>query len=114
MKSVPFTVKEVHNGFSEGRGVLYVDDDEVVFEVHVTFLGMFDRGTTTHRFHLTDLDEVGHKRGLWQDHLSIRTRPMELVSVVPGSAQGALALTVKRKHRRDLDALLDRLDLWVT
>ncbi len=85
-----------------------------MIEGDVTFLGMIDRGTTTHRFDLTDLDEVCYKKGLWKDTLTIRTRPMDLIGPIPGSKQGSLVLKVKRGSRRDLQVLLDRLDLWLT
>jgi hypothetical protein len=33
---------------------------------------------------------------------------------VPGVQKGELCLHVARRHRKDLDHLLDRLDLWRT
>lgn len=114
MLSVPFATGDVHGGFSEGRGAIRVDDDEVVIEVQVKVFGMFDRSAQTFRFELTDLEEVHHRRTLFGDRLTIRTRPMGLIGDVPGSTEGALLLKFKRRHRRDVDALLDRLDLWIT
>ena len=114
MLSVPFATGDVHGGFSEGRGAICVEDEDVVIEVQVKVFGMFDRGAETFRFELTDLEEVNHRRTLFGDRLTIRTRPMGLIGDVPGAAEGALLLKVKRRHRKALDALLDRLDLWIT
>ena len=113
MLSVPFATGDIHGGFAEGRGTLCVDDDDLVIEVQVTVMGLWQRGVQTHRFELTDLEEVRHKRGPFRDRITLRTRPMELITKVPGSAEGCLVLTVKRRDRASVDALLDRLDLWI-
>lgn len=114
MRSIPFSTGDIHGGFSEGKGAVAVEDDHLVIEVSVTFMGMFDRGTTTHRLELTDLEEVRHSRNPFRDTLRIRTRPMDLISKVPGAQQGELLLKIRRRHRRAVDDLLYRLDLWVT
>ena len=44
MLSIPFSTGDVHGGFSEGRGAIHVDGDELVIEVQVKVFGMFDRG----------------------------------------------------------------------
>lgn len=114
MLSIPFSTGDIHGGFSEGRGAIRVDDDEVVIEVQVKVFGMFDRGAQTFRFELTDLEEVCHKRNPFWDTVTIRTRPMSLIGEVPGASEGALVLKFKRRHRAQVDTLLDRLDLWLT
>ena len=113
MQSVPFKVHEVHGGFSEARGALYIEGDDLVVEVQTSLLGLFQREPETYRIELTDLEEVRHKRGLTGDRLTLRTRPMDRVAAIPGGGKGELCLVVKRAHRRALDALLDRLDLWL-
>lgn len=114
MTSIPFKTGDVHGGFSECRGAIRVDGDDVVIETQVKLIGMFEQSAKTHRFELTDLEEVRHKRGLFRDRITLRTRPMSLITDVPGSENGALVLRVKRRHRADVDRFLDRLDLWVT
>ncbi len=114
MQSVPFATGDVHGGFSEGRGTICVEGDEVVIEVQVSFLNLIKRAPRTYRFDITDLEEVRHKRGWWRDKLIIRTRPMDIVTRIPGSDEGVLDLRIKRAHRRALDQLLDQLEMWVT
>ena len=41
-------------------------------------------------------------------------RALGLIADVPGATEGALPLLFKRRHRAQVDALLDRLDLWLT
>ena len=110
--SVPFRVREVHGGWSEAGGLIYVEGDDVVIEVQVKLLSLFQRDPEVHRFELVDLDEVRCKRGLRNDRLMLRTRPMDVLAGIPGAAEGELCLVVKRKCRADLDRLLDRLSLW--
>ena len=114
MLSIPFSTGDVHGGFSEGRGAIHVDGDEVVIEVQVKVFGMFDREAQSFRFEMTDLEEVRHQRNLFRDKITIRTRPMSRIGEVPGSTEGALPLSFKRRHRAQVDALLQRLDLWLT
>ena len=112
MESVPFRVREVHGGFSEAAGVLYVEDEELVIEVETKLLSLFRRPPQVHRLDLVDLDRIRYKKGLRNDRLTLRTRPMEVLAGVPGVSEGELCLLVGRKDRAALDRLLDRLDLW--
>ncbi len=114
MTSVPFMTNEAHGGLTMVRGTFGVDDEDVVFEVQTSLLGLFKRAPHTYRFDLTDLEEVHHRRGLLRDTLCIRTQPMDRATQVPGSKDGTLTLRVKRQHRRDLDHVLQRLQMWLT
>ncbi len=113
MTSIPFSISNAHRGASEMRGTVCVDDDEVVVEMQVKLWSLFKRPPQTFRFDVTDLEEIRHKRSLLGDTVVLRTRPMDLAAQVPGSANGELTLKIKRSRRREVDALLDRLDLWV-
>lgn len=113
MKSVPFSIPNAHHGFSEMRGTARVEGDDVVVEVQVKLFGLFDRPPQTFRFDMTDLEEIRHTRRFWGDTLTLRTRPMDRVTEIPGAASGELTLKVKRAHRGDLDRFLDRLELWL-
>ena len=113
MMSVPYSISDNHRGFSEMRGVIGLEGDDVVIEMQVKVLGMFKRPTQSFRFDMTDLEEIRHTRRVWGDTVVLRTRPMDLVADIPGSSDGALTLKVKRADRPALDALLDRLELWL-
>lgn len=114
MQTVPFSTGDVHGGFSEARGTICLEHDEIVIEVEVSLLSMFKQDSQTFRFDMTDLEEIRHKRGVVRDTLRIRTRPMDRVTRIPGATDGSLTLHVKRRHRDAVDRLLDRLDMWVT
>ena len=113
MLSVPFSISDAHHGLSEMRGVVYIDGEEVVVEMQVKLFNLFKRPAQAFRFDVTDLDEVRHRRGVFSDSVTLRTRPMEIAAQIPGSADGTLSLKVRRRDRRAVDALLDRLDLWI-
>ena len=114
MRSVPFQISEVHGGLTEGHGVAYVEDEYLVLEVQTALLGLFKRDAETYHIDLTDLDTVRYRRGLWKDKLRLRTRPLDALDGVPGVQKGELCLHIARRHRDELDVLLDRLDLWRT
>ena len=113
MTPVPFETDTVHGGFSEARGTIRVDGDEVVIGVQVKTIGLINGTPQSFRFDVFDLDTVECTRGLLRDRLTIRTRPMRHATQVPGGSEGCLTVSVRRKYRPALDALLDRLDLWV-
>ena len=112
--SVPFTVRRRDHGLSETTGCLYVDGDDLVIETQTTTLGVWKRDPAETRLELTDLDTVRHKRTLLGDTLTVRTRPMALVSDVPGATDGSLVVAVRRRHRDALASVLDRLELWLS
>ena len=112
MRSVPFKV-EVRGGFAEADGAAYVEEGLLVLEMQMTLFGLVKRKPQAFRFDLTDLESVEHRRGLFGDKLTLRTRPFDVIAGVPGAAEGKLCLRVARKHRALLDVLLDRLDLWL-
>jgi hypothetical protein len=112
MRSVPFTISEVHGGFSEAHGAAYVDDEFLVLEVQTALLGLFKQDPVAYRIDLTDLESVRYRRGLLKDRLTLRTHPLDALSGIPGVSKGELCLHFARKDRAALDVLLDRLDLW--
>ncbi|HIG73084.1 MAG TPA: hypothetical protein EYQ24_00460 [Bacteroidetes bacterium] len=113
MIRVPFSTPDIDGGLSEGKGVLTLDGDTLTIEVDVAFMGLFKRDSRRVRFDITDLDQVRHRRSPLGDRVTFRTDPMDLVGRVPGAAQGELVLKTKKKHRRDVEALLERLELWI-
>jgi hypothetical protein len=112
MPSVPFEIENVSHGFAQSRGVLRVEGEDLTFEVQTTVVGLFRLPAKTHRLDLTDLDEVRYKKGLLSDRLTIRTRPLDRITSLPGAADGALCLRIKRSDRGAVEAILDRLHLW--
>ncbi|MEM1057376.1 MAG: hypothetical protein AAGI52_17805 [Bacteroidota bacterium] len=113
MISLPFATPDPDSGLSEVKGVLVLDGDDITIEVDVLFMGLFKRQTKRVSFEITDLDEVRHKRTPFGDRITIRTEPLKLATRVPGAGQAELVLKAKKKHRRDVDALLDKLELWI-
>ncbi len=112
-RSVPFKITEIHGGISEAHGSAYVDDEALVLELQTTVLSMFKQAPKQFRIELTDLESVEHKRGLFGDKVTLRTRPFDLIAGIPGVAEGKLCLRMKRKDRALLAPVLDRLDLWL-
>jgi hypothetical protein len=114
MPGVPFDIERSSHGVARSKGVLRVEAEHLVFDVQTTVLGFFHRTPKTVRLDLTDLDEVHYNKGLLRDRLTIRTRPLDRITKLPGAADGELRLRIKRGDRRALEPVLDHLHLWRT
>ena len=112
MSSIPFDIESDELGLSKSKGVMHVDDEHVTFEIQTTFVGIFKRSPKTYQIELTDLDEVGYKKGLLRDRLTVRTRPLDQIARLPGADEQGLSLCIKRTHRKSLQSVLDQLYLW--
>ncbi|MEP0547705.1 MAG: hypothetical protein ABJF88_12295 [Rhodothermales bacterium] len=112
MPSVPFEIENVGHGFAKSQGVLRVEGEDLTFEVQTTVVGLLRLPAKIYRLDLTDLDEVRYKKGLLSDRLTIRTRPLDRITSLPGAADGALCLRIKRADRGAVEAILDQLHLW--
>ena len=114
MPSIPFDIESDELGLSKSKGMLHVDDEHLTFEIQTTYVGYFKRAPKTYRIDLTDLDEVGYKKGLLRDQVTVRTRPLSRIAQLPGANERGLTLCVKRTHRKVLHTALDRLHLWLS
>jgi hypothetical protein len=114
MPSLPFEVERSSRGVARSKGVLRVGAEHLTFEVQTTVFGFFHRAPKTVRLDLTDLDAVRYKKGLLRDRLTIRTRPLDRITKVPGAADGELRLRIRRADRRAAEPILDHLHLWRT
>jgi hypothetical protein len=110
---LPVTIPNVHGGLSEARGTVVLDDLTLVFDVAAYVLYQWGLRPTTVRLDVTDLDSVAHRRGLTNDTLTLRTLDSEALRGLPGAQGHEVKLTVARKDRDALDALLPRLRLWI-
>jgi hypothetical protein len=84
MRSVPFTISDVHGGLSEAHGAAYIEDEDLVLEVQTTVLSLIKQTPRVFHIELVDLESVEYKRGLLGDKLLLRTRPLDRLSGVPG------------------------------
>jgi len=114
MPSVPFEIDSADYGVARSQGVMRVEDEDLVFEIQTIYLGFYRRPLHTYRLDLTDLDEVRYERNFWRDRLTIRTRPLDRITDLPGTNGGELCLRIRRKNRRVLGPVLDHLRLWRT
>ena len=99
MAPIPFKIPDVHEGFSEAHGILYLDEEFLVFEVQTLTLGMIKQDPETIKVELAALHEVEFKPGLFSDRLLIRPKKLQLLAAMPGKHEGELKLKVKRAER---------------
>lgn len=96
---IPFETPDIHHGFSEGKGFVYLDDEFLVFEVRIHTLGLFEQEAQVIKVEPAVIEAIRLERGLFSDKLCIRPRKIEVLDAIPGDHEIEVKLKVKRKHR---------------
>jgi hypothetical protein len=107
---IPFELNEVHGGFSEATGVMYLEGGYLVFEVMVTTLGIFKREPETIKVELGVIDTMRLEKRFRKDRLFIRPTKPQLLHTMPGKHEGALELRIKRAHRSTVEAIIREVE----
>lgn len=108
MLRIPFSLPDV--GLREVNGLVYVEDGYLKIRLKDAFLGEFDEDRRTIQVEPDALRSLDLRRGLLRDRLVIVPWRSELLEAVPGEHANAVELRVRRKHRADLEALIDDFD----
>jgi hypothetical protein len=110
MSRIPFQIPEVHGGLSEADGIVYLEDEFLVFDVRVSTLGgLIDQRSEKIKAEVTVIEEARLERGFFSDRLCFVPRKLELLSAVPGTHKGELKLKVSKSHRDQIEHLIDTL-----
>jgi hypothetical protein len=107
MNRVAFTLPDV--GLREIKGMAYVDDGWLVLKVQDGLLGVLDVEKKEVRIEPAALEDIRIRRGLLYDKLVLTPRRVDLLDAIPGEHRVSVDLSVWRRHRRDLERLLDEL-----
>lgn len=110
MTSVPFYIPDVHEGFSEAHGMLFLEDGTLVFQMQVTTLELFKHDPKEVRVDLGAIDQIRFSRGWWRDKLRFRPKRFDLLAEMPGTHKEELKIKIKRKHRDAVDRLLEEIE----
>lgn len=105
MNRLAFTLPDV--GLREIKGFVYVDDGYLVLEVQNALLGVLDVEKERIKVEPNALEDLHIKRGLIKDRLVLKPKRVDLLDLVPGDHRVAVELRIWRKHRDDLEALVE-------
>ena len=101
MKStVPFTIRNVFQGFAETEGILSVDGTDLKLEFQTTdaVVGLLKSGVREVRLPLDGVEEIALRKGWFGCSLVVRVAEMRGASEVPNFKHGEIALSIAKKH----------------
>ena len=105
--SIPFTIPSTNMGFTEHEGLLYLEDEFLVFDLQSGFPGGQKDDRHLIKIETSAVKDMQLKPGAGSDRLFIWPKKEALLEAMPGNHQGGkIKLTVKRKHREALEKML--------
>ncbi len=106
MDSIPFKLPDSDWGLTEIRGLLYLEDEFLVFEVGQGIEGGSRDDYQIVKIELKALVEMDYKRGFLTDEISVRPKKRDLLEALPGRHAQVVTLSVRRKHRDAAETLV--------
>lgn len=108
MTRVPFEIPEIHGGLSEASGVLYREDEFLVFEYQVKTLG-FKQPSRIIKVEVPVVVSMRLVPGFFSDRLCIVPKTFALLDALPGPHKGEIKLKVAKRYRADAEALAEEV-----
>ncbi len=99
LSSIPFQLPDANYGLTEIKGLVYLDEEFLVFEVGTGWSGGFRKERQTIKIELRALKEMRLDRGVLSDRLCVRPKKRDLFQVMPGSYKGKEELQLKTRKR---------------
>lgn len=107
MQRLRFQLPDLDAGFTEVSGVLYLDDEFLVFEIETALLGEFDKEQQVIKIEPAALKDIRLDRGIVRDKLCIRPKTDALLKALPGDHLGEVQLKVWSTNRRQAEQLVE-------
>ena len=97
MASLPFKISDSRG--HEVSGLLYLEDEFLVFEVQVRKWGLYEEPREKVKVEYGALDQVRFKPGFFKDHVYVVPKRTALLEAIPGSHEGEIDLLVAKRYR---------------
>jgi hypothetical protein len=104
--SIAFTLPDLHGGFTEIEGAVYLDAEFIVLDLSLATLGGLRKKDRIIKIEPKALSSVSLLRGLAVDKICIRPKKDDLLDAVPGNHRGEVQLRVWRTRRLDSKLLV--------
>ncbi|MEX0608408.1 MAG: hypothetical protein WD016_03760 [Balneolaceae bacterium] len=116
MKSLPFSIEDLHGGFMKVEGILRVEDENLVFEYQKkdAVLEAYQSELKTQTIDLHEIDILEHKKGWFSDKLILHGKRGSSFKELPGKDLTERVLKVKKKHRNHAANLTSNLNLLLS
>ena len=109
MTSIPFELESTHFGFQEHWGLLYLEEEFVVFDLHSGLSGVTKAQRHVIKMEPAAIGSIQQTRG----SLLIRPRKDTLLRVVPGDNKNEVKLKIGKKYRQAADRLISRIEYGI-
>lgn len=111
--TVPFTIRNVFQGFAETEGILSVDGTDLKLEFRTTdvLVGLIKSGVQEVRLPIASIEEMTFRKGVFDCALVIRVAEMRRAANVPNFKQGEILLSIAKKHSQAAAELVASVQL---
>lgn len=108
--SVPFQLPDTNMGFTENSGLMYLEDEFLVFDINSGLQGITQNDSQIVKIEVQALAAVRRVHGTMKDTLFIKPKKSQLLQVMPGEHETEVKLKVPKEHREALDQLIEQID----
>ena len=112
LDSVPFKLEDTNLGFTENSGLLYMDDEFLVFDIQSGLKGVTRASRHQVKVDPKAISGIRLKQGTTKDILYIKPKKGKLLEVIPGDHKREIKLKIKKKHRIAAERLVQRVINW--
>ncbi len=105
MESIPFQLPDTNMGTTENSGLVYLDDEFLVFDLQSGLAGLTKNVSRTIKIEPAALVDVRFVQGRIKDALYIRPKKSELLEAMPGDHEVEVKLKIAKRHRRAAERL---------
>ncbi len=108
---IPFQLPDANWGFTEIKGLVYLEEAYLVFDVGAGVSGGSKKKHRTIKIEPSALEAIHLEQGTLNDQLVVRPKERELFRVMPGMYKGKdeLALKIKKRYSADAGHLVDEV-----
>lgn len=107
--SIPFQLADTGMGLREHSGLLYLDDEFLVFEVQSGITGGRKDDQQVIKIEPSALVSMRLEQGLVKDTLYVQPKKETLLSVMPGNYKDTLKLSIAKRYREAAENLVQRV-----
>ncbi len=114
--SVPFKITNISHGFQEANGLFTLEEEglQLEFEVKDTIVGAVKSEVKTVQIPYSSLESITFKKGLLSAKIILEGVSMNVFSKLPGVEVATCTLKVKRKDRKEAEALASQAKLGLS
>ena len=107
--SIPFRLPDANLGFTEIKGIVYLEEEYLVFEVATGVSGGSKKKRQTIKIEPRALEAIRLDAGAFSSRLCVRPKERDLFRVMPGMYRGKeeLKLKISNKYREEAERLVD-------